>query len=241
MVEINVLRQFPIEESFMNDKKIYDIIYGYFQYHSLYDKENGYRYCWKSDCSAAQILRYYKENKEKGNPDLDLSDRRLRDKIKYFLALEYITQAEKDRKKIYILRELENGKYVFIKNSTLHYLIDTANRNVIKVYAYLKYKYQLNKKYGYVEDFRFSYASLLKILGFAESAQTNQEYIEYIKNILNCLLISDLIKIERVWVQTDSKIVTSYYALKEVNDDFKKAKCIKYSKKDNGYSQYYLS
>ena len=128
----NMTRDFPVKKEFLGDKKMNDIIYGFLQTNS-YLTDNKKRYCWKSEVTAGKIINYFKEQ-ETESP---VAERTIRNLLKLFISINLLEEGELEGKKVYFLPDITSD-YVVIKTDTLRFLVNTANTNVIKVYAQLK-------------------------------------------------------------------------------------------------------
>ena len=212
----NEMRTFPTKEEFLGDKKLNDIIYGFFQTHSYLTTDRK-RYCWKQDVSAGKILSYFKEIEK--STDSMPKERTIRDMAKLFINCGILSEGEIDKKKVYYLPDLKGGEYVYIKTETLKFLVDTANSNVIKIYAFLKKKQQQHKDFNFKEPYRFSKSKLLEVIGYCGNG-SHGETLEKISRILDCLINDGLIKVHQEWVKTASNNVTQYFVLDDVSDDY---------------------
>ena len=212
----NEVRTFPTSDQFLGNKRLNDIIYGFFQTHS-YLTENKERYCLKKETSAARVVEYFQSLPEA--KDCPVSERTVREMIKLFAGAGILKEGELDKKKVYFLPDLEKGEFVYIKTDTLRYLVNTATSNVIKVYAFLKKKYQQHIDFKYTEPYRFSQRKLLEVLGYNPDIN-NAETAKMVKDIINCLENNKLIEASKSWVKTDSGNATNYYILENVYEDY---------------------
>lgn len=212
----NEMRTFPIKDEFLKDKKLNDIIYGFFQTHSyLHIKDNQkLRYCLKTEASAAKIIAYF-ISIDKQPP---VSERTIRNMIKLFANCGILTEGTLDGKKVYFLPDLKNGEYTYIKTETLRFLVNTSTSNVIKIYAFLKKKQEQHIDFKYKDPYRFSQAKLLEVIGY--NGKNNGDNLKMVKDILTALQNNGLIKIHKEWVPTGKDNMTEYYALDEVNEDY---------------------
>ena len=213
----NEKRDFPMKKEFLSNKKMNDIIYGFLQTNSYLTPEKQ-RYCWKSDVTAGKIIKYFEEQ-EKESP---IAERTIRDLLKLFLKAHLLEEGQIDNKKVYYLPDpcKEDG-YVEIKTETLRFLVNTANSNVIKIYAQLKKMWECHIKFKYKDKYRFSAVDLLNILGYKTT--TYSENYKMIEDILTCLQNNELIKVHKEGIITASGQPTKYYVLDEVKDDYKKS------------------
>ena len=72
----NEVRTFPTSDQFLGNKRLNDIIYGFFQTHS-YLTENKERYCLKKETSAARVVEYFQSLPEA--KDCPVSERTVRE------------------------------------------------------------------------------------------------------------------------------------------------------------------
>ena len=211
----NLTRDFPVKKEFLGDKKMNDIIYGFLQTNS-YLTENKQRYCWKSEVTAGKIIEYFK-TQEAESP---IAERTIRNLLKLFININLLKESELDGRKIYLLPDMTSD-YVVIKTDTLRFLVNTANTNVIKIYAILKKMWECHIKYQHKEKYRFSKADLLTAIGY-KAITSYSENFKMIEDILECLQNNELIKIHKEGIVTSSGQMTEYYQLDCVNSDYKK-------------------
>lgn len=228
----NEMRTFPTKDTFLQDKKLNDIIYGFFQTHSYLhideESKEKMRYCWKSETSAAKIIAYFKTI-EKESP---VSERTIRNIIKLFSQCGILTEGELNKKKVYFLPDLKAGEYTFIKTETLQFLVNTSTSNVIKIYAFLKKKQEQHNDLNYTEPYRFSQAKLLEVVGY-NGKNNNGDNLKMVKDILTNLQNNGLIKIHKEWVATGKDNATEYYVLDGVNEDYIHSIDKNYNSKDS--------
>lgn len=215
MTNKNGVRVFPTKGEFMGNKKLNDIIYGFFQTKSFLTADRR-RYCIKSEVTAAKVINYFKTLPDP--IEAPASERTIRDMIKLFIADGLLTEGSIDKQKVYFLHELEPGKYVYIKTETLRFLTNTATSNVIKVYAFLKKKQQQHIDLGYTEPYRFSKSKLLEVIGYSTS--NHSDNMKMINDILDSLINNGLIQCHREWVKTTSDATTQYFILDGVSEDY---------------------
>lgn len=224
----NEMRTFPIKDDFLGDKRLNDIIYGFLQANSFFDAEQKKRYCWKADTNAAKIYKYFSEQETKS----PASERTIRTIINLFGACELLEEGTLNGKKVYFLKDLEKGKYVYIKTETLRFLVNTASSNVIKVYAFLKAKQRQHIDFQYSEPYRFSKSKLLEVLGY--TSQNNGATLKMVGDILDSLQNNGLIRVHKEWVHTGNDNAAEYYVLDDVSEDYKHNEPSK-STTDNSY------
>ena len=170
MLNINN-RRIPMEEEFMKDKMISDLLYSMLQSYSNWNKEESHRYIPK------KIIK-----KSKWAKALGISRPTLDKRIGKLLEKEYLI----DKEDYYILPN--KGEYYFlVPVETLNYLINTANHNVIKIYCHLGllYKFYGDKAY-------YTQSKLLEVIGYDKTDKNNHKTIKHILTSLklNGLLVS---------------------------------------------------
>jgi biotin operon repressor len=170
MLNINN-RRIPMEEEFMKDKMISDLLYSMLQSYSNWNKEENHRYIPK------KIIK-----KSKWAKALGISRPTLDKRIGKLLEKEYLI----DKEDYYILPN--KGEYYFlVPVETLNYLINTANHNVIKIYCHLGllYKFYGDKAY-------YTQSKLLEVIGYDKTDKNNHKTIKHILTSLklNGLLVS---------------------------------------------------
>ena len=170
MLNINN-RRIPMEEEFMKDKMISDLLYSMLQSYSNWNKEENHRYIPK------KIIK-----KSKWAKALGISRPTLDKRIGKLLEKEYLI----DKEDYYILPN--KGEYYFlVPVETLNYLINTANHNVIKIYCHLGllYKFYGDKAY-------YTQSRLLEVIGYDKTDKNNHKTIKHILTSLklNGLLVS---------------------------------------------------
>ena len=170
MLNINN-RRIPMEEEFMKDKMISDLLYSMLQSYSNWNKEENHRYIPK------KIIK-----KSKWAKALGISRPTLDKRIGKLLEKEYLI----DKEEYYILPN--KGEYYFlVPVETLNYLINTANHNVIKIYCHLGllYKFYGDKAY-------YTQSKLLEVIGYDKTDKNNHKTIKHILTSLklNGLLVS---------------------------------------------------
>lgn len=214
------------EEIFKN-KKFNDLVYGYIRLHSFFISNQNEidTYCYKSEITAKKILDYYDKEVKKPFP---YKIETVREYVKIWLNCDWIEETKYNKIKAYKFKNPTTEQYILIQLNTLKYLVNTAMPNIIKVYIYLKNKYQQHlwikkNKDSKIEKFSFSRKSLLNAIGYSfdggESRKRNRKMIE---DILNCLSDNGLIKIHEHWETINNNIHTKYFILDKVNDECKK-------------------
>lgn len=219
-----------IEESYMKNKTLDDLIYSYMRTHSFYQEDKNFTYCYKSDVIASEIIKYYKEYGKKPFP---YSKDTIRSHTKLLINAGWIYEDTLKQKKIYVMKEPSDGEYITIPLDILTLLMNTANPFIIKVYSYLKNKYKQHiwikeNKNPNIDKFSFSRKDLLEVIGYSldggVSAKKNRQTIE---NILNCLVSNNLIEIHEEQEIINNNIKVKYFILDKVNGFSRKEKELK--------------
>jgi hypothetical protein len=223
------MRTFPVKETFLGDKKLNDIIYGFYQTHSYLTKERK-RYCIKSETSPARIINYFNEQEK----DCPVSERTIRNMVKLFTSCGVLTEGELDKKKVYYLHDLQPGEYVYLKTDTLRFLVNTSTSNVIKVYAFLKAKQKQHIDLKYTEPYRFSKKKILEILGYC-GTNNDSAHLAMVGDILDTLRNNGLVQWHQERILTTNGNATQYYVLDEVNEDYIHSTCTGLNQKVKTY------
>lgn len=204
-------KRLTTSEEFISEKKISDIIYGYYQLHSHFDGKD--TYCFKKDITYAKIQEYFKANAaDDKNRKAPVSVNTLTSINKLLLASGFIKKAKKEGKAVFILPNTND--FVWVKYETLRFLVNACSPGSIKTYAYLKrwFQYKKNKK----EEFWFTKKELLAVLGLYSATPDYSR----INDILNTLINNGLIEIElRYFKGPDGQPIPNYI-LKDVRDEF---------------------
>lgn len=203
----------------MRDKKIDDLIYGYLRTHSEYDVGEDITYCYKSYATPKKIMDYFKENAAHEFP---YAERTISTHLKLLCNTGYVCEDTWNGRKVYAIENITNN-FAEMPLETLRYLVNTATPNVIKVYAFLKYKqtnhnWLVANKDPNTPPYRFSKKSLCEMLGYAAN---HVEALDMIEDILNCLINNELIVIHREMVPVNSGKVGFFFCLDAVNEEYK--------------------
>ena len=202
-------------EEYMKEKKVSDIIYGYYQLHSHYEK--GVNYCYKKDCTYAKIETYFKEN---ALNDVDkkapVSAPTLSKINKLLIKGGFIQQGKINGKSVYILPPTNSG-YVWVKYDTLEFLVRTCQPSIIKIYTYLKDKYEQKRKNG--QQYWFTKKQLCEVLGYSA---TNWNSYELINMILDILINIGLLQLEIKYHKDADYNPIPNYIVVAVNENYVK-------------------
>lgn len=180
-----------------------DILYGYLQCISQWDKEKGHpRYIPKKDICFSKI-----GSTKTTAGILPLSRQTVSKRFKNFIDLGLISEdKENDR---YILKIISAEEADLIEEATLRYLVVFSNENVISVYNYLVVMWYSTCEERQGKDYIISIDSLKDVIGISKRTRSNN-YI--ITTILDGLKRLGLItyKIDTATDETGS-IKTKYY------------------------------
>ena len=167
-------RRLPLDEVFIKDKKVSDLVYGKFQIESKFTEKG-----------EARIMERVKLNKSQWAKDLGLSRPTLDTKIKYLKKVKLIV----DKGDYFEIPEF--GKtYFLIPDATLRFLVNTGNADVIKIYSHLGALWALDKT-----EASFTQRQLLTTLGYAANKADNHKKVE---DILCSLVNNGLIEYREV-------------------------------------------
>lgn len=191
------MRQIPKTKEYCANKGYYDILYGYLQEQSQWEKNqyNNRRYVEKS------IINYSQLGKKLG-----LSRQTVSKKFKNLIDLGLIKDEQGDR---YYLTPLSSDIASLIPNPTLKLITDTLNEYSISVYVYLLVRYIANGE----EYFIFKLSDIKKHIGICATTRSNDDIIT---NILFVLQKIGLIKYHLTTLQQDNvdyKDVKTVYQL----------------------------
>ena len=169
------MRQIPKTKEYCANKGYYDILYGYLQEQSQWEKNqyNNRRYVEKSIINYSQLGR-----------KLGLSRQTVSKKFKNLIDLGLIKDEQGDK---YYLTPLSSDIASLIPNPTLKLITDTLNEYSISVYVYLLVRYIANGE----EYFIFKLSDIKKHIGICATTRSNDDVIV---NILFVLQKIGLIK-----------------------------------------------
>lgn len=169
--ELNNMRQIPKTKEYCANKGYYDILYGYLQGQSEWEKNR--RYIEKS------IINYSQLSKKLG-----ISRQTVSKKFKNLIDLGLIKDEPGDK---YYLTPLSADIASLIPNPTLKLITDTLNEYSISVYVYLLMRYIANEE----KEFLFKLSEIKKHIGICATTRSNDDIIV---NILFVLQKIGLIK-----------------------------------------------
>lgn len=177
-------RKFSLENDFMN-LTIDDMVYGYIQHMATFAPELKVLY--------VPVAKVSMEKKEIAKV-INKTARTVSNRINKLLDADLLKQEQlnlngKDTL-CYIIPQETKGRYQIIFDEMLYYLICTRNVNCIKIYLYLKNKYDWKKKTD--ELYSFTNAELLTAIGY--SGNYNGNLSTYIQYILDSFMREGVIK-----------------------------------------------
>ena len=166
-------RKFSLESDFMN-LTIDDMVYGYIQHMATFAPELNVLY--------VPIEKVIMEKKEIAKV-INRTPRTVSNRINKLLDADLLKQEQihMNGKDVlcYIIPQETKGRYQIIFDEMLYYLICTRNTDSIKIYLYLKNKYDWKKKTN--ECYSFTNAELLTAIGYANTYNNNANTrIQYI-------------------------------------------------------------
>jgi hypothetical protein len=204
-MENNLTKIIPLEEIYLKDKKIDYTIWAFFQLNS-YKTKAGETFVYKTHETTPtaiyrSIRRQCKNNdtgellcKENGKPKYNISLSTVKNNLKIYKELGLITEGKVMGldKKEYDCFYLKNkfDLYAIIPQKTLSYLLENPNTNTIKVYAYLKYRFDTKKEKG--NFFTFTKKHIALQIGYSDNNNTNK----ILDNIFNFFKEKELIHYE---------------------------------------------
>lgn len=207
-------RRFSIEDNFMKNKKVNDILYGYLQSVSHLDKE-GKRFVYKDKVNFSNIEKVL----DNGMKRVTLSRN-----FKFLLETGFVDKGQTvdlygNLVHVYFLPYEEESLYQMINIDTLDYLVKGTNANVIKVYSYLLNKYNWKTKEN--SKYIFTKKEILEKVG---SSTTNQRDYDKVNVILDVLIKLKLIEIERFYCENKNGVPTPKIRLLKVNETITRVK-----------------
>ena len=198
-------RQMPKKEEYTSNKAYSDIVYGWLQVHSEWDREQGIRWIDKKTVNYSAmadqlgLTRQTVSTKFKRLLDKD-------DKGKAGLGL-VVFNAELKR---YELIQLSADMATLIENGTLRMMISALNENTINIYIYLLNRFLANRE----QPFEFTLDQCKTFIGKGVGSHSNN-YI--ITDILCILAKLDLVQYELVQ-KADGSNVKTVYRVTSVNN-----------------------
>ena len=188
---MNNKKLIPLEENFMEDKKLYDGVWGFFQMNSYKDKEGNTIVYKTKDTTPTGIFNSIKRIVEykNGKPKYNISLSTVKRNIDLYKRLGLIWEGKTtdlygNEVDCYFLQN-EFKYYELIPYDTLRFLLNSTNGVVIKIYVYLlnKYKWKGN---GY----QFTKKELGECVGYTNNKNTNTMIDDILLNLKNNGLIN---------------------------------------------------
>lgn len=177
-------RKFSLEDDFMN-LSIDDMVYGYIQHIATFAPELKTLYIPVDKVSGE------KKNIAK---IINKTPRTVSNRIEKLLNAELLKQGQVrlngTDKLCYIIPQETIGRYQIIYDEMLYYLISTRNSNSIKVYLYLKNKFDWKQKTN--EYYSFTNKELLSAIGYSNNY--NNDTNSMIQFILDSFMREGVIK-----------------------------------------------
>lgn len=177
-------RKFSLEDDFMN-LTIDDMVYGYIQHMATFAPELKKLYVLVDTVSMEKkdIARII------GRTPRTVTNRISKLLENGLLVEEQITLNGVNRL-CYVIPQETKGKYQIIYDEMLYYLISTRTTDCIKIYLYLKNKYDWKQKTN--EYYSFTIVEILQALGYSSNYNGNAS--ARIQYILDSLMREGVIK-----------------------------------------------
>lgn len=193
-------RKFSLEDDFMN-LTIDDMVYGYIQHMATFAPELKKLYVLVDNVSMEKkdIARII------GRTPRTVTNRISKLLENGLLVEEQITLNGVNRL-CYVIPQETKGKYQIIYDEMLYYLISTRTTDCIKIYLYLKNKYDWKQKTN--EYYSFTIGEILQALGYSSNYNGNAS--ARIQYILDSLMREGVIK----WVSY-TEMIGGYTAPKK--------------------------
>lgn len=193
-------RKFSLEDDFMN-LTIDDMVYGYIQHMATFAPELKKLYVLVDNVSMEKkdIARII------GRTPRTVTNRISKLLENGLLVEEQITLNGVNRL-CYVIPQETKGKYQIIYDEMLYYLISTRTTDCIKIYLYLKNKYDWKQKTN--EYYSFTIGEILQAIGYSSNYNGNAS--ARIQYILDSLMREGVIK----WVSY-TEMIGGYTAPKK--------------------------
>ncbi len=164
----------PLSDSFIQDKKINDILYGWLQEHSYFDLDSKVRIIDKKNIKFSIM-----------ESELNITRKTLSTDFKYLIDNDYLIFNEINGN--YVIKEIK-GRFSLIGHTQLSHMVMSNYKNVIKIYCLLKAYYDMNK-----QDSFFTQTILLDKIGYNSRTTSNHKMI---KNIIDWLVNNKYLEYE---------------------------------------------
>ena len=186
----------PKREEYTANKAYSDIVYGWLQVHSEWDRERGIRWVDKKTVNYSAMADQLGLTRQ----TVSTKFKRLLDKDKAGLGLVTFN-AELNR---YELVQLSADMATLIENGTLRMMISALNENTINIYIYLLNRFLANDE----QSFEFTLDQCKAFIGKGVGSHSNNYIVTDILYILSKL---DLLKYELIsknGVKTVYRVIT---------------------------------
>lgn len=185
----------PKREEYTANKAYSDIVYGWLQVHSEWDRERGIRWVDKKTVNYSAMADQLGLTRQ----TVSTKFKRLLDKDKAGLGLVTFN-AELNR---YELVQLSADMATLIENGTLRMMISALNENTINIYIYLLNRFLANDE----QSFEFTLDQCKAFIGKGVGSHSNNYIVIDILCILSKL---DLLKYELIsnGVKTVYRVIT---------------------------------
>lgn len=188
MKETRVVSQ---EEEFMKEKRINDRVLSYILSNATQEWEE----LWirKSDCSAPLIAKTLNinDNNEK------ITEYTVRNCIKSLIAIGVLSQSTKKinsrARPIYIVKQNNYKFYTIVDMSIIRLSLSLGSTNLLKIYSFLKCRYESYKRGGKEFLLEVSIEKLAEAIGYSSYVETRA----MVKDILDVLCRCDLISLKK--------------------------------------------
>lgn len=172
----NKTRSIPTAKEFTHLKKV-DLLYAYLQTISKWDGKTQARHVWKADFTRQEAQVAINVS------SVNTITNRLNTLIKSGFVIEHEDHYE---------LTVETA-FTLIDTRTLEFLINTANDNVINVYAFLKWKHEFSQNHG--NDFYFYNKQIVEdVLGQPYNDRSNRRVNDILSSLKNNGLVNFEIK-----------------------------------------------
>lgn len=150
----------PVNDDFINDKKINDLLYIWLLIHSYFNSELKIRIVLEKQINFSKLQK-----------ELNITRKTLRSDFKYLVCKEYLVFDNINKN--YIIKNINNS-FVEISSFCLQHMLTTNLRNIVKVYSLLKFYYNVNK-----DDYNFfTQKILLDKIGYSNVTTSNYKIIK---------------------------------------------------------------
>lgn len=204
-------RIIPLDDCFMRDKKAHDIVWAWLQVNSTLRDSDKLRFVYCERSKNAQYEKIYNAIGQK------ISKNTIANTLKLYENTDMITYSTikdikgKDTKIIILSQNFERFQYIPLR--LLQYFVNTANDNVIKVYAYLLGRYQWKTKEN--TNYMFTLTEIVEAIGYNPKTKGNTKMID---DILTSLQLQGLIEYKTTYILVkDNTIPSIRHILKNVS------------------------